>query len=286
MDNEFVKRYKDQRDRLKKQFEAEKVGEQSLFTTQTKLFKPLIETQKETARAIQDKIYAGQETTNNTLIPFLKELQKRNDHLETLQTLPYYPAEIEGISQSTPIKAQRIINVDIDGELVNTTHRENLQDMGLDLPSEVQKNENYNETFKKIKSKNSEIGQYLGTSSKRSEKEKEIYRSQKETLKLYKEKIRGLIEAKQFIIKSGEGLRHRLVKPKRGRGRPRMYPDVIVYNNPNELVIKLHDFAAARKAGNTGVDNYINSILDELLRIKAIDKDLYDNCFHKIFPSI
>ena len=207
MNNEFVKRYKDQRDRLKKQFEAEKVGEQSLFTTQTKLFKPLIETQKETSRAIQDKIYAGQETTNNALIPFLKELQKRNDDLETLQTLPYYPAEIEGIAQSTPIKAQRIINVDIDGELVNTTHRENLQDLGLDLPSEVQKNENYNETFKKIKSKNSEIGQYLGTSSKRSEKEKEIYRSQKETLKLYKEKIIGLKEAKQFIIKSGEGLR-------------------------------------------------------------------------------
>ena len=56
MNNEFVKRYRDQRDRLKKQFEAEKVGEQSLFTTQTKLFKPLIETQKETSKTIQDKI--------------------------------------------------------------------------------------------------------------------------------------------------------------------------------------------------------------------------------------
>ena len=150
MNNEFVKRYRDQTDRLKKQFEAEKVGEQSLFTTQTKLFKPLIEIQKETSRAIQDKIYAQQETTNNALIPFLKELQKRNDHLESLQTLPYYPAEIEGIAQSTPIKAQRIINVDIDGELANMTHKENLQDMGLDLPNRKKKNENYDKTFKKL----------------------------------------------------------------------------------------------------------------------------------------
>ena len=71
--------------------------------------------------------------------------------------------------------------------------------MGLDLPSEVQKQENFNEIFKRIKSKNAEIGQYLGTTSKKPEKEKEIYRSQKETLRLYKEKIIGLVEAKNLL---------------------------------------------------------------------------------------
>ena len=94
---------------------------------------------------------------------------------ESLQTLPYFPAEIEGIAQSTPMKAERIISVDIGDELVNTTHKENLEELGLDLPSEVQKKDNYYETFKKIRSKNSEIGQYLSKVSKKSDKEKEIY---------------------------------------------------------------------------------------------------------------
>jgi len=286
MNNKFLKKYRDQRDRIRKQFEAEKVGEQTLFSDQAKLFKPLIASQNQTAKVIGDKIALSQDVLSNTLVPFTRELRKRNEQLDTLQTLPYFPAEIEGIAQSTPIKAEKITNLDLDGELVNTTHKENLEDLGLDLPSEVQRKDNYYETFKKIKSKMAEIGQYLGASSKKSEKEKEIYQSQRKTLILYKAKIKGLEGAKQFIKKSGEGLRRRVVKPKSGRGRPRIHPDVIVYNNPNDLVAKLYDFVTARRAGNTGVDNYINEILDELLRIKAIDKDCYDEFFRKIFTNI
>ena len=228
MNGEFIRRYKDQRDRLRKQFEAEKVGEQTLFSDQAKLFKPLIASQNQTAKVIGDKIASSQDVLSNTLVPFTRELNRRNEQLDTLQSLPFYPGEIEGITQSTPIKAEKIINVDLDGELVNQTHSENLQDMGLDLPSKVQRQGTYEEALSQIVVEKRRIGQFLGKSSKKNAKEKEIYESQKKTLELYKKKIKGLEGAKQFIKKSGEGLRRRVVKPKSGRGRPRIYPDVHV----------------------------------------------------------
>ena len=56
MSNAIIKRYKEQRDLIRKQFQAEKVGDQTLFTDQFKLFKPLIESQKETSKDLQDKL--------------------------------------------------------------------------------------------------------------------------------------------------------------------------------------------------------------------------------------
>jgi hypothetical protein len=293
MDRDFIKSYKEQRDRLRQRFEGEKTGEQTLFIDQTKLFKPLINTQKESA----DKIASSQDVLSNTLVPFTKELQKRNEQLETLQNLPY-PVGIEDAPQSTPSSTPRkVIYVDLNGELLNQTHRENLQDLGLDLPSEVQAAGTYAEALNKAKTENKRIGQFLGINSKKDEKEKEVYKSQQLTLKIYKDKLKGLIEAEQFIqLKktgatsagvSGEGLHPKapraLVKLKRGKGRPRKYPDTVYYSHPNELCVKLSENVAAKEAGNTGLDNIINSILDELLNIKFIDKDEYDNLFKKIF---
>jgi len=57
MPNMDIQKYKTQRDRLKKQYESERVGNQSLYADQAKLFQPIIETQKETAKNLQEKIY-------------------------------------------------------------------------------------------------------------------------------------------------------------------------------------------------------------------------------------
>jgi len=282
-----------QKKRLKQRFEREKTGDQTLYTDQAELLRPLIDSQKETSKSIQDKIISGQETISNAIVPFIKELQKRNEQVEALQGLPFYNIpEIEGVPQSTPkITPQKdqlaqYINVDLDGELLNQTHQENLQDMGLDLPSEVQKKGTYETALNQIKTQNRSIGQYLREDSKKSDKEKDVYKSRKQTLELYKNKIEGLKGAKQFIVskKSGEGIhKHKLVKQKRGRGRPKMKPDLIVYSNPDDLAIKLREHIMAKEAGNTSLDNYINEILDELLEKKCINKDGYDNIFKSIF---
>src|SRR5271170_5340517 len=288
MSKEFIEKYVSQKKQLKQYFEREKTGDQTLYTDQAKLLQPLINSQKETSKTIKDKIVTGQEALSNALVPLVQELQKRNDQVEALQSLPFYNIpEIEGVPQSTPkVTPQKeqpqYINVDLDGELLDQTHQENLQDMKLDLPSEVQKKGSYESGIQEIHTKDRQIGQFLRKDSKKTDGEREVYKSQKITLELYQNKIEGLKGAKQFIVskKTGEGLRkHKLVKQKRGRGRPKLKPDLIVYSHPDDLAAKLGEYLIAKEAGNTGLDNYINEILYELLEKKCINKDKYDSLF-------
>src|SRR5437868_13762431 len=99
-----IKKYKQQKDLLKKRFEDEKTGDQTLFIDQERLFKPLIKTQEKTSKAMQDKIVASQEATSNALVPIARDLQKRIDQMESLQDLSSYniPQGIEDVPQSTP----------------------------------------------------------------------------------------------------------------------------------------------------------------------------------------
>src|SRR5439155_6693505 len=123
--SKLIEYYKQQRDFLKQRFEAEKTGDQTLSTERSKLFKPLIESQKEASKAIQDKIATSQDTISNVLVPFTRALEKRNDQLETLQDLPYYNIQqgIEDVPQSTPQKSKTVF-VDLNSGL-NTTDLEN-----------------------------------------------------------------------------------------------------------------------------------------------------------------
>ena len=283
----MITKYAEQRDCLKNYYEKEKIGNQNLYTDQTKLFKPIIESQKESSKEIQDKIVSNQENLSNTLVPYTNELKRRNDQIEELQSLPYYniPQEIEDAPQSTPKKE---IIIDVNGELLNQTHLENLTAMNLELPSKVQEKGMIENTLNEIKRQNRSLGQRLGkTGEKRSEAEKEIFKSQKVTLGIYEGKIKKLQGAQEFI-KTGKGLKKREHKPckqKRGKGRPRKYPDAISYNTSTDLCEKLNELLASKKAGNTGVDNQINHILDELLNTGSIDQNYYNNLYKSIFPN-
>ena len=270
---------------MKQRFEAEKTGDQTLFTERSKLPKPLIESQKETSKSIQDKIATSQDTISNVLVPFTRALEKRNDQLETLQDLPYYNIQqgIEHVPQSTPQKSKTVF-VDLNTGL-NTTHLENLEEMKFLTPNEVREDGNINEVLRKIKSKNASLGQYLGAKSKHSDKEKTGFKSQQETLAKYKEAIVDIKRSEKYI--KGEGLKeHKLCKQKRGKGRPKIYPDTVVYKNADDLINKLNEFVIAKEAGNTGHDNTIISILDELLEKKWIYKDCYDIIYKKIFLNL
>ena len=56
---------------------------------------------------------------------------------------------------------------------------------------------------------------------------------------------------------------------------------MIYYNDPNDLVDRLQLLVASQEAGNTGVNNDISDIIDELLKKAYISKDvaikLYNN---------
>jgi hypothetical protein len=281
-----IKYYTQQRDALRNRFEADKTGDQTLLTEQTKLFKPLLQSQQQ----IQDKLIENQKATSNVLVPFVSELQKRDNLMEDSQYLPFYndPLEIQDVSQSTPVKSKltsSIVYIDLNQKL-NETDIENLQDMSLELPSDVQKKKNYQDALNKAKSERHSIGALLGKSAKQKPSDKEIamYESRKETLTKYKDLIKyAKISTENFQVSKKSGTGIPLCKPKRNRGRPRIRHNPIVYNNPDDLLQKLHEHLVAKEAGNTGLDNEIVSMLDELLRIKAINKDVYDNLYRNYF---
>ena len=279
---DFIKEYAEQRDRIKKRFEVERTGEQQQYIDQSKLFKPILETQK----GIQEKIISGHDTLSNALTPLVNELRKKNEPVDDLTSLFHDPREIEEApaAHSTPKQKDKVFLYNLDGVL-DDSDRINLVDMSLKLPSEVYITENYERVLKDIETLNRQYGQLTRKRSKEDVKMKDMYNSRRKILQKYK---RTLLEQKPAMrYKSGQGIRKRaLCKPKRNRGRPRMYPDTIVYNSANDLCQKLNELVAAKGAGNTGLDNTINAVLDELLKTSAIDKVTYNKLFENIFPNI
>ena len=235
---------------LRDKFDAERTGDQHLFIEQSKLLqpliKPLLSTQEQTVKAIQERPHRPLTAVPPTVLSQRSMPAVADTALEPEPDLPL---------------EQPLIKIDLDSGL-NDTDIRNLQDMKLDLPSVVFKNKKIEETLNKIKTENRSIGQKLGKSYDATEKEKVIYRSWKETLGTYKQKIQGLEGAKQFV---GEGV------------------DVIFYPSVEDLCMRLAEFDAAKQAGNTGLDNRIISVLDELLRTQAISKDFYDELYKIIF---
>ncbi len=282
MSKEFAKLYKEQRDQLRKSFIEQRTGEQTRFEHQAELFKPLIETQEKESKAIQEKIVTDHKELENALVPFTNELKRRNEQVEEMKQFPLYTEEIKPIDQSTPEK--KPINIYNPDRLLDLTDTENLENTSLDLPSKVIEYGNIEEVLSEIKTKNRVYGQLTGKASKHDPKAQEMYRSYKNTLSKYKQSLLDLKPIHKYQVKKGEGNKSKFVKQKRGRGRPRKYPkETIIYNNENDLFTKLHEFVTAKQAGNTGLDNTINAILDELLEKNFIKEDEYDRYFNFIF---
>jgi len=119
------------------------------------------------------------------LVPFVSELQKRNNLMDS-QYLPFYnaPLEIQDAPQSTPVKSKlKDVHIDLDQKL-NTSDVENLQDMSVKLPSEVQKEKTFQDALNTGKRERYSIEAQLGKAGeqKLSDKERQILESRKATL--------------------------------------------------------------------------------------------------------
>src|SRR5271165_500895 len=262
-----ISEYKRLKDALRDRFENERTGDQDLFREQTKNFQPLINTQQQTVKAIKDSQDVNSTAISNAMMPVVRELERR-ERADLLMEQPFYREDLPAIAQASP----DIVKIDLDANL-NETDLENLEDMSFDLPSVVFKNKTVQDVLEKIKTENRSIGQKAGKASKLNAKEIQMYESQKNTLKIYKQIIDGLQGAKQFVStpkKIGKGLKNKIV-------------DAIYYTSVDDLCTKLAELHAAKQAGNTGLDNNINSILDELLEIHAIDKKYYDALYTHFF---
>lgn len=275
-----VKKYKMLKNELKQRYLDEKLGKQQSYESQAKLFKPIIDTAKETSKELQQQIVDDRTNLNNVLVPIANQLIQASNDRAAIEAMPFYDSDIqqERFMESTPKRDTSGMVIDLD-KMLSDTDRENLQDMSLPLPSEVINQGNYDSVLEKIKSLNRQCGYHTGIASKKTEEEKEIYKSRRETLDMYKMSLDEQNKALKY--KAGEGLKKKkkLVKPKRGRGRPKTN-HFISYSTPDELIQKLAEYMAAYKAGNNGVYNAIVESLDELLKIKEITKQEYDHIYN------
>ena len=134
------------------------------------------------------------------------------------------------------------------------------------------------QTLQSVKSHNKSIGQYLGIgpASKSISKDiKKTLESQRTTLLKYRGLIENTESAKKLIStcktdkqKTGTGVNSNAgAVPNAGAVH-----EISFYSSVNDLCNRLALLCAAKEAGNNGLNNNINSISDELLRINAIDK--------------
>src|SRR5258708_3051837 len=176
--DQTVRKYLENRKIVRDRFQGEKTGEIQLFKDQSKNLEPIIKSQEETSKvsqeelkAIKDEVKANKDITSQALEPFTRELKRRNDQLDMLASQPSYnqaqigevPQQPDPIAQSTPVKKDTMV-VDLDKSL-NTTDRENLEEMEYELPSAVFATDTYDSVIERIKTENRSVGQYLGKGS-------------------------------------------------------------------------------------------------------------------------
>ena len=169
------------------------------------------------------------------------------------------------------------IKVDLDDGF-DRQDVDNLVELKLPLPSEVYETDTISQTMDKIKTYNKSIGQFLGigiSSKKISNAKKVQLESQRDTLKKYRDRLENAESAKSLVATTKTG--------KYGKGVPKAAHEISFYSSVDDLCNRLALLCAAKQAGNNGLNNNINSILDELLRINAIDKNEYNHLYSNIF---
>jgi len=96
-------------------------------------------------------------------------------------------------------------------------------------------NDNIGSVLNKISSRKKQLGQYWRRNDKKTEREslRKRYICQQNKLGIYEIKVKKLEGYEEFIKKEGKGLRKRepkFCKQKWNRGRPKKYPDYILYS--------------------------------------------------------
>ena len=153
-----IKEYKRVKEALRDEFVAERTGDQELFRAQSKKFQALIDTQQQTVKEIKD---INSTAVSNALLPFTKELQRRNEQVDMLAEQPFFHHEVPLDSVRpqaaiSPISSAYPMNIDLDAPL-NETDRKNLKNMRFELPSIVFRTKTKEPTLAAIKTKKRSI---------------------------------------------------------------------------------------------------------------------------------
>ena len=296
-----VSEYKRLKQTLRDRFESEKTGDQSLLEEQTKKYKPLLTSQQEISKTMQDvanQIVDSQSEGQVALQPLLPLLQNMQRAQIAAPGQPGQQALAMAMSPSQyatpqmsltghasgqdssshipipigPVSSRKdIIKVNLD-EGLDQHDIDNLNDMKLPLPSKVYETNAVEQTLQSVKSHNKSIGQYLGigpASKGISKDNKKTLESQRTTLLKYRSLLENTESAKKLIST------RKTDKQKTGTGVtniPSAVHEISFYSSVDDLCNRLALLCAAEDAGNNGLNNNINSILDEFYGLVPLTK--------------
>lgn len=273
-----------QRKKLKEKFRNKKIGEQLFEQQAEKLFNPITRE--------NEKIISEYKVGNQALLDSQQKiLDAQQNFTGVLQEkMLDWPYEFSTDKSSYSIDKSRTYSTDdpiilnLDKNL-NDNDKEILSEYNFLLPSVIGFNKNdIQGVLNKIEHYNRSMGQYLShkyTPKDEIAKQKvDGYKLLQPVLVKYKQAVLDLQRGEKY---AGKGLKKRVIQ-KRPRGRPKGR-QTIYYQTPEDLVYKLDEYITSKDSGNTGLDDIIIDILDELLSIKVINKLDYDKIFKNNFPN-
>ncbi len=269
--DKLAKDYLETKDRVKQKFFLQNMGEADYQEDARKIFKPITDNQTETA----EKITKTQQEITDTI---KQEIPKALTYAIS-KALPSseVPAIDQAISLGSPEKSSPKIdksieyfmnnvdkNLNLDtitkysfpsvSDLIGDPNNPNLDDMKNILSSKNQQGSITNQKNKitrKINNKRTPI----------SDVDKATLHQEYEELVTYGKQVNNAYKFFNNIVK-GQGINKGL-----GKGQGINY-----YHDPIQLYNRLALLVASKDAGNTGVQNEISEIIDELLETRVIDK--------------
>ena len=299
---ELIRDFIETRKRIKDNFVAKKVGEIEYQTGLTKLFKPVTEAQKATAKEITEAQKATAEKITKELLPI-------KEGLENITVIPSIEMGEKAITLTESLTEEEKINLGPIAEtfLKKPWNKENLDlNFGLNTQNEERKykigdksvdfdgddivveGERFKGTpgfWGLIISKNPSSDDYTNEDKRQYKrlliKSNAIFKNNNPEETRAKGNYQGN-KWKEVINPIWEEIKP---KPKSKRGKRKRQEDptpstsgtglTILPSDPNALIDRFDLLFSSKKAGHTGVRNEIISILDELKRQGVININEY-----------
>ena len=283
---ELVRDFIETRKRIKDNFVARKVGESEYQTGLTKLFKPVTETQKATAKEITEAQKEATEKITKELLPIQEGLEK----LPTVISFPQYQAIEEYKKEKnlgpTVIKALNYLKPEDkttfgmyfkDGDFRIGDKKVDIK--GDDIKIDGKPYKGTKGLWELIMKDEPELGKYTEEDfvnyGELLIQTNAIYQNnnpdQNKPKSSNSNKWKYLISPIWKEIKRRKAIKDEDPKPKKTNGDGLK----ILPSDPNALINRFDLLFSSQKAGHTGVRNEIVAILDELKRQRVINVQDY-----------
>ena len=294
---ELIRDFIETRKRIKDNFIAKKVGEAEYQTGLTKLFKPVTETQKATAKEITEAQKAAAEKFTQELLPIKEGIEELPTKLFR-KVFPSIELKASDIMNLGPLAVNALLqaftkkNIDLafglyaqEGKFKIGNKEVNIEDNDINVDDIIF--EGTPGFWELITSKNPEnyTGEDLDKYRQLLLLTNAVYRDNnpdnnnpksskspkwKNIIKPIWEQIKKQKEEEEYEEEEYEEPATISFTPTKGTGLPKILP-----SDPNALIDRFDLLFSSKKAGHTGVRNEIVSILDELKRQGVLKTNEY-----------